>query len=110
MNFAIHNGMKGMMLDFHPWLVWSWCYAHQLELAYKNVLNSNLFKDVDEMLLRLFYLYEESPKKMRELEEIVKELREVYEFPKGGIRPFRSQGSTINVRHFNVWLISMEHA
>jgi len=32
-NIANHNGMKSMMLDSHPWLVWSWCYAHQLELA-----------------------------------------------------------------------------
>jgi len=41
-----------------------------------------------------------SPKKTRELEEIVKELREVYEFHKGGNRPFRSQGSRwINHKH-----------
>lgn len=92
-NIANHNGMKGMMLNSHPWLVWSWCYAHRLELACKNALNSKLFKDVDEMLLRLFYLYEKSPKKTRELEDIVKELREVYEFPQGGNRPVRSQGS-----------------
>jgi len=81
------------MLDSHPWLVWSWCYAHRLELACKNALNSKLFIDVDEMLLRLFYLYEKSPKKTRELEETVKELKEVCEFPKGGNRPVRSQGS-----------------
>ena len=92
-NVANHNGMKSMMLDSHPWLVWSWCYAHRLELACKNALHSKLFEDVDEMLLRLFYLYERSPKKTRELEEIVKELREVYKLPTGGNIPVRSQGS-----------------
>ena len=29
-NVAEHNGMKGMMLSSHPWLVWSWCHAHVL--------------------------------------------------------------------------------
>jgi len=82
-----------MMLDSHPWLVWSWCYVHRLELACKNAFDSKLFKDIDEMLLWLFYLYEKSPTKTRELEVIVKELREVYEFPKGGNRPVRSQES-----------------
>jgi len=92
-NIAEHNGMKGLMLTSHPWLVWSWCYAHRLELASKNALTSSLFSGIDEMLLRLFYLYEKSPKKTRELEEIVKDLKEVYEFPKGGNKPIRSQGS-----------------
>jgi len=92
-NVGEHNGMKGFMLTACPWLVWSWCYAHHLELASKNALISSLFSDIDEMLLRLFYLYEKSPKKTRELEEVVKDLREVYEFPKGGNKPIRLQGS-----------------
>ena len=70
-----------------------WCYAHRLELACKNALTSTLFKDMEEMLLRLYYLYEKSPKKTRELGEIVEELKEVFEFPKGGNKPVRSQGS-----------------
>ncbi len=45
------------------------------------------------MLLRLYYLYEKSPKKSRELEDIVSDLKEVYEFPDGGNMPIRSQGS-----------------
>ena len=57
---------------------------HCLELACKNALSSILFKGIEEMLLRLYYVYEKSPKKMRELEEVVKELKEVFEFPLGG--------------------------
>ena len=45
------------------------------------------------MLLRLYYLYEKSPKKTRELGEIVEDLKEVYELPKSGNVPVRSQGS-----------------
>ena len=42
------------------------------------------------MLLRLYFLYSKSP---RELSDIVEDLKEVFEFPKGGNLPVRSQGS-----------------
>ena len=45
------------------------------------------------MLLHLYYLYSESPKKLRELTDIISDLREVYEFGKGGDAPIHSQGS-----------------
>ena len=92
-NVAQQNGMRGIMQRTHPWLMWAWCYAHRLELACKNALSSKLFKDIEEMLLRLYFLYEKSPKKTRELQEIVDDLKEVYELPKGGNNPVRSQGS-----------------
>ena len=55
-NIAQQNGMRGIMQSAHPWLVWSWCYAHRLELACKNALTTTLFKDIEEMLLRLYFL------------------------------------------------------
>ena len=74
---------------------------HNLELACKNALTSKLFKSIDEMLLRLFYLYERSLKKPRELEEVMKELQVVFEFPKSGNKPVQSQGSRwINHKRF----------
>ena len=39
-----------------------WCLAHRLELAIKDALHGTAFDLVDEMLLRLYYLYEKSPK------------------------------------------------
>ena len=64
-----------------------------MELACKDALSSKRFKNIDEMLLRLYYLYEKSPKKCRELEDVVSELKEVYEFPKTGNMPVCAQGS-----------------
>lgn len=93
MNVAKQNGTRGIMQAAHPWLVWASCYAHCLELACKNVLTSTLFKDIEEMLLCLYFLYKKSLKKTRELGEIVEELKEVFEFPKGGNKPVRLQGS-----------------
>ena len=79
-NISEQNGMRGTMQRALPWLFWGWCYAHRLELAYKDSLSSKRFKDIQEMLLRLYYLYEKSAKKSRELLDIVEDLREVYNF------------------------------
>ena len=45
---------------------------------------SAMFLAVQQMLLRLYYLYEKSPKKSRELTSIVDELKGVFELEKGG--------------------------
>lgn len=92
-NIAEHNGMKGRIQKELPWVLWTWCYAHRLELACKDALSSHLFKSIDEMLLKLYYVYAKSPKKSCELTSIVSDLKEVFEFPKGGDLPVRSQGS-----------------
>ena len=92
-NIAEQNGMKGTMQRELPWLFWAWCYAHRLELACKDSFTSEVFKNINEMLLRLYYLYSKSPKKLRELTDVVSDLKEVFEFPEGGDAPIRSQGS-----------------
>ena len=87
------NGMMGKMKKELPWINWAWCYAHRLKLASKDALSSNLFRDLTEMLLRLYYLYSKSPKKCREIDDIVEDLKGVFEYPKGGNLPIRSQAS-----------------
>ena len=81
--------MKGKLQKELPWLYWTWCYAHRLELACKDAFSSQLFKDIAEVLLRLYYLYAKSPKKSRELADIVENLKEVWEFADGGDLPVR---------------------
>lgn len=82
-NFGEIQGMKGVVQSKNPWIMWSWCYAHRLELACKNALASSLFKCIEDMLLRLYYLYEKSPKKIRDLEEIVTDLQHVFDLGPG---------------------------
>ena len=81
------------MQETLPWLFWTWCYSHHLELACKDALSSRLFKDIEEMLLRLYLIYAKSSKKSCELSDIVSDLKEVFELPKGGDLLVRSQGS-----------------
>lgn len=92
-NIGIHNGMKGQVQSTLPWLYCAWCYSHRLELACKEAVTSPLFADINEMLLRLYYVYRKSPKKSQELTTIVEDLKEVYHFPKGGYLPVRCQGT-----------------
>ena len=79
--------MKGQLQSALPW---AWCYSHCLEMACKDALTSPFFANINEMLLRLNHLYKKSPK---ELTMIVEELKEVYQFRKGGSLPVRCQGT-----------------
>ena len=51
-----------------------------MELAIKDALRGTAFDMIDEMLLRLYYLYEKFPKKFRELEEIISDLKVFFFF------------------------------
>lgn len=92
-NVGEQTGLKGQMQSALPWLFWSWCYAHRIELACKDAFSSSLFSSIQEMLLRLYYIYEKSAKKSRELENIVTDLGEAFDLVKGGNRPIRSCGT-----------------
>ena len=62
-------GLKDLVDAQLVWVFWTWCVAHRQELAVKDALRGTLFNQVDEMLTRLYYIYEKSPKKCRELEK-----------------------------------------
>ena len=91
------NGLRGYLEESVPWVIVFWCLAHRLELALKDALKGTLFSAVDEMLLRVYYLYKNSPKKCRELEEVIAALRmclEPGDLPnEGGNRPLRACGT-----------------
>ena len=86
-------GLKGLVEDKLPWVFWMWCLAHRLELAIKDALKGTFFDQIDEMLLRLYYIYERSPKKCRQLEEIITHLKEYLLTGDGGVKPVRASGS-----------------
>jgi hypothetical protein len=89
------GGLKGLLQKEQPWIFVFWCLAHRLELSLKDATKGTFFTTIDDLLLRLYYLYEKSPKKCRELEGIVEILRSsMEEMPaRGGIRPIRACGT-----------------
>ena len=63
-NIGAHD-LKGYLKKAVPWvlvLLWLAHRLERLELALKNSLKGTLFSEIDEMLLRLYFLYEKSPK------------------------------------------------
>ena len=63
----------------------------------KDALKTSFFTAIDELLLQVYYMYENSPKKCRELEVVVEELRACLELSElsssGGTRPLRACGT-----------------
>ena len=87
------NGVISLLRNDHPWVIYVWCVAHRLELALKDALQGTSFDDVDQVLLRLYYLYENSSKKLRQLRELHGIYRETFEFEEGGVRPKQASGN-----------------
>jgi len=69
-------GLKGLVAKELPWMLCSWCMARRLEFAVRDELNSTAFYLVDDILLRLYLAYGNSPKKCRHLEEICTDLKQ----------------------------------
>ena len=84
------RGLKGLVEAQLEWVFWMWCFAHRLELAVKD---GTAFDAIDDMLLKLYYLYEKSPKKCRELEEVIADLKECLCFDDSGVKPVRASSS-----------------
>ena len=83
-----------MLQEINPWLMFGWCSPHRLELALKDSLsNQELFKEVDDIILRLYYLYKKSPKKLHQLKDLFDMMEADYEFDSNGYRPERASGT-----------------
>ena len=54
---------------------------------------SCLLSAINDLLLCLYYIYEKSPKKSRDITTLIDDLKEVYHFLKGGSIPIRCQGT-----------------
>lgn len=87
------GGLKGLVEAKLPWMFWMWCLAHRLELAIKDALKTTYFDSVDGMLLNLYLLYSNLPKKCRQLEEVIADLKECLALVDGGSKPIRACGS-----------------
>jgi hypothetical protein len=86
-NTGIHRGLGALLKQQSPWLQVIHCFNHRVELALKDAFATTSFSKIDEMLMKLHYLYEKSPKRLREL----RELATAYE---GGIpKPTKATGT-----------------
>ena len=73
-NIGCNDSLFTRLAEKHPYLIPFWCIIHQLELAIKDSIDDGLLHDIKECLLKLYYLYNKSTKKLRSLKELISEL------------------------------------
>ena len=73
-NIGCNDSLVTRLAEEHPDLIPFWCIVHQLELAIKDSIGDGLLHDIKECLLKLYYLYNKSTKKLRSLKELISEL------------------------------------
>ena len=68
-NLGVRCGMAALHREDMPWLVVIHCLNHRLELGVKDALRKTYIDEVSSMLINLYYMYvyEKSPKCLREL-------------------------------------------
>ena len=86
-NMGINNGLGKLVKDSAPWLELVHCFNHRIELTLKDAVEKTFFSKIENMLTKLYYLYQKSPKRYREL----KELSEAYE--KTITKPAKAHGT-----------------
>jgi hypothetical protein len=93
---AVNSSLKaGVISKFKvemPWVTFVWCISHRLELALKDALKKSI-DPVDTCIRNLYYLYEKSSKKLRELKSLFGILNEMYEFSNNRVKPNRAAGT-----------------
>ena len=70
-NSGKKEGIITLLQNEKKCVSFGWCVAHRLELALKDSLSGTSFDCVDEVILNIYYLYKKSPKKLRQLKELV---------------------------------------
>ena len=88
-NSSLNAGIVVKFKESYNWVVFIWCMSHWLELALKDALK-NWFESVDTCVHNVYYLYEKSTKKLRELKALYEILSEMYEFSNNCIKPHRA--------------------
>ena len=99
------RGLKELVELKLEWVYWMWCLAHRLRLSIKDVLTGTVFDHVDDMLLRLFYLYNKSAKQCMEIQDIISDLQQCLSFDDNGVKPIRASGT----RWVSHKIIAMKH-
>ena len=67
-NFGVCRRVGAQLMEKALWLHVIHCFNHKGEVALKDVFMTIHFRKIEQMLLKLYCLYQKSPKRMRELQ------------------------------------------
>ena len=77
-NSGKESDLIAKLQEENAWILFVWCFSHRLELALKDALGE-FSKPVDESLMHLYYLYQKSSKKLRELKLLFQDIKGEFE-------------------------------
>ena len=111
-NMGLHRGLGVLLREQSPWLLIVHCFNHRFELAIKDSFQRAFFNEIETFLVKLFYLYKKSSKRLRELWEF----SEIYEksIPKpakvGGTRwiAHKFRAMAIVLQNYGVFITHLE--
>ena len=94
---AVNSGLRAGVISFlqhryGTYIKFFWCLSHRIELALKNALKNDM-QEVDTAMRDLYYIYQNSGKRLRELRSLYEILKDVYSFENGEVKPSKSTGT-----------------
>lgn len=102
-NLGIHRGVAARLKEESAWLTTIHCFNHRIELAAKDAFQNSVFEDVDQMLVFLYKLYQNSSKRLKALKELGDALGE--KVPK----PVKASGTRWIGHRYNAIKILLKH-
>ncbi len=75
-NLGVRHGLAALIKKDVPWLVAIHCMNHRLELSAKDAFSNTFLNEVSTMLVNLHFVYENSPKRLRELRNVAEIMEE----------------------------------
>lgn len=92
-NSGLKNGViKVLQEKFGSHIKFFWCLSHRLELAVKDAIQEDM-KEVETALRDLYYVYQNSGKRLRELRSLYEILKDVYSFENKQVKPSKASGT-----------------
>ncbi len=93
MNSGVRAGViRQLQHKYGEHIKFFWCLSHRLELAIKDALKNDM-EEIDTAMRDLFYTYQNSGKRLRELRVLHEILKDVYEFENEEVKPTKSTGT-----------------
>ena len=80
-NMGCKKGLVALMKRKQPWLIGNHCFNHCLELALKKAFDDTYMNSASDTLVSLYYLYQNSPKRLCNLRKIAQIMDEKVKKP-----------------------------
>ena len=70
LNLKVHKGVAALLKNKCPSLMAVHCYNHRIELAAKDACGNSVCEDIEQMLVFLQKLYQNSSKRLKAVKEL----------------------------------------